>query len=85
MRRAAVSAASNLVEGCGRFSERDYVRFVDMACGSAREVEYQLSLAIRLGYLAEKEADEVVEIAAETNRVMAGLQQSLRRSPDDRS
>jgi four helix bundle protein len=53
MRRAAVSIASNIVEGCGRRSEADYLRFLEMAHASARELNYQLSLAARLGYLTE--------------------------------
>jgi len=50
LRRSAVSVPSNLVEGCARQSEKDFLRFVDMALGSARELEFQLDLAQQLGF-----------------------------------
>ena len=49
IRRAAVSVPSNSVEGCGRNSEVEFFRFLDIAFGSLRELAYQINLAHRLG------------------------------------
>ena len=54
LRRAAVSVASNIAEGCGHEGERDFARFLSIAGGNAREVEYQLLLARDLGYLPDQ-------------------------------
>ena len=73
LRRSGISIASNIVEGCARNSQADYIRFLDMAFGSAREVEYQLSLAARLGYVSSEVAGELSRQADETAKVLAGL------------
>jgi four helix bundle protein len=78
--RAVVSCASNIVEGCARNGEADYLRFLDMAYGSACEVEYQLSLAVRLGYLADPNAQPLAGACIETSKVLNGLIRSLRRT-----
>ena len=77
LRRAAVSIASNVVEGCARSSARDYIRFLQMAYGSACEVQYQLSLARRLEYVAGQNADELDELSREVCKVLNGLLRSL--------
>jgi four helix bundle protein len=78
MRRAAVSVPSNIVEGCARRSQADYLRFLDMAFGSLRELEYQLSLAYRLGYLSAGANQQVQDRCQETLRVLAALLMALR-------
>ena len=78
LRRAAVSVASNIVEGCARDSLADYIRFLDMAHGSAHEVEYQISLAHRLGYLGDEPAKKLSALAVESCKVLNGLIRSLR-------
>ena len=50
MRRAAVSVASNIAEAAGRSSDPDAARLLSIAAGSASELEYQLELAMQLGY-----------------------------------
>ena len=78
LRRASVSIASNIVEGCARNSEADFLRFLDMAFGSVREVEYQLTIANRLKYTSSDAAEQLESQADETARVLAGLIRSLR-------
>ena len=76
MRRASVSTPTNIVEGCAREGEGDYLRFLDIAFASSRELVYLTSLATRLSYLAEREAKELHELGER----VAGALASLRRS-----
>lgn len=50
LRRAAVSVASNIAEGCGRNTDKETARFISIALGSLYEVDTQLELAFRFGY-----------------------------------
>jgi four helix bundle protein len=78
MRRAAVSVPSNIVEGCARRTEADYLRFLDMAFGSLRELEYQASLAHRLGFLKDEPFASLQSKSIEVSKVLAALIRSLR-------
>ena len=54
LRRAVVSISSNIAEGCGRRTDKDFVQFLYVAMGSIREVESQLFIARELDYLDEE-------------------------------
>jgi len=73
MRRAAVSVAANICEGCGRRGSGDFHRFLQTAMGSASELEYHVLLARDLGYLAPREYDDLNLRVTETKRILASL------------
>ena len=78
MRRAAISIPSNIVEGCARDSQADYLRFLYIAFGSLRELHYQLSLSKRLGFLSNEDSSLIEPKVVETEKVLNGLIRSLR-------
>ncbi len=80
MRRAAVSVAANIVEGAARRSEADFARFLTVAYGSARELEYELSLAARLHYLAPTNASELNDLVDQVGKALRALFRSLERT-----
>jgi len=84
MRRAAYSVPCNIVEGCGRNTEKDFLRFLDNSSGSLRELGYLIGLSRRLGYLRADLADDLESRHNEASRALAGLIASLRSPPETR-
>jgi four helix bundle protein len=80
MRRAAVSVPSNIVEGCTRESQAEYLRFLEMAFGSLRELHYQFDLAKRLGYFIEQDIADCEAKIIETEKVIGALLRSMRKN-----
>lgn len=61
IQRAAVSVASNIAEGSSRNSEIEFIRYLEIAMGSAFEVETQLIIAHEIGYISREIVDQEVE------------------------
>jgi len=83
--RAVVSVPSNIAEGKGRASEREFARFLDIAMGSLREVETLIELTSRLHLLTVATATELLRRCDEVGRVLHGLRGRARnpRPPAD--
>ncbi len=78
IRRAAVSVPTNIVEGCGRASEADYLRFLDIALASCRELSYLIDLSQQLGFLDDGTGAGLTEEADHTAATLSALRKSLR-------
>lgn len=83
IRRCAVSVPSNIAEGAARNSSREYVQFLGISCGSLSELETQLELAKRLGFLKAdsisfKHADRVARLVRALRRVLKARLDSVR-------
>jgi four helix bundle protein len=81
LRRAAVSIPTNVSEGKGRESDRELARFLLIARGSLREVQYLLKLSLDLGYLSEESHSRLQSSAEEINRMMGGMLSKLHCHP----
>ena len=83
LRRAAVSVGSNIAEGCGRGSgNQELLRYLSIALGSATELEFQLRLAFRLGYVNEADHSEAAEHVRRVQRMLTLLILRLRPALD---
>ncbi|MCF8371480.1 MAG: four helix bundle protein [Bacteroidales bacterium] len=77
MRRASISIPSNIAEGSGRGTNADFNRFLDMAQGSAFELETQVYLSLDLEFISENQENLLVERVQEIQKMIGALQRSL--------
>ena len=73
LRGAAVSVPSNIAEGCGRSSKKEFHQLLCHARGSLLEVKTQLEIAQNLGFLSDKSARELLSRTSEIGRMLNGL------------
>ena len=79
IRRAAVSIPANIAEGAARQSDKEFAHFVSIAQGSTSELETELTIARRLGYLAEDGFAKLLTMLEKIGRLITGLSQHLKR------
>jgi four helix bundle protein len=77
MQRAVVSIPSNIAEGVGRNSDREFVHFLDIANGSAFELETQVFLSFDLGYIKNDELDALVSELKEIQKMIYKFRNNL--------
>ena len=77
LQRSAVSLPSNIAEGHGRNSQKEFNHFLGIALGSLAELETQLILAQQLKYLTEEDISPALQNADEIGKMLKGLQKSL--------
>ena len=77
LRRCAISIPSNIAEGCGRKSNKEFYQYLNISLGSSFELETQLILAKEFGYISEMSFAPLQLQIIEVQRMLAGLQRSL--------
>jgi len=78
IRRCCVSVSANIAEGCGRGSDAEFAQFLQIAMGSASELEYCLLLARELNFVGEDSYTPLAADVTEVKRMLATLIQKLR-------
>ena len=80
IRRSCSSIPANLAEGCGRRSDGEMARYIQIAMGSGAELSYHLLLARDLAYLKSSDHDRLNSGLSEIMRMMSSLSQKLRNA-----
>ena len=78
IRRAAVSVPSNIAEGYGRDSKKEYLHFLSIANGSVCELETQLLLCVHIHYLSEQDIQPILNLLSEIGKILIAITKKLR-------
>ena len=77
IRRAAISIPSNIAEGCGRTTNKELSRFLDISIGSICEIETQLYLAFDFKFISKENAKALIDEIVEIRKMIIGFQKTL--------
>lgn len=80
--RASLSIPLNIVEGCGRYTDKDFAHFLDTSLGSTNEVDYCCFAAYELKYISENEYTEINKLINETRAMLINFIKHLRHKGD---
>ena len=78
MNRAALSIPANIVEGSSRAGDRDFAKFIQVAVGSASELEYHLQYAQSISLISQKDCEDRQREVVEVRRMLIALLKRLR-------
>lgn len=78
IRRSAISIPSNIAEGQGRNSVKEFIHFLAIAKGSKAELETQLLLCVKVNYLNNTEIENAINLIQEIGKMLNALQKSLK-------
>jgi four helix bundle protein len=80
IRRASMSIPTNIAEGCGRQTDADFARFLQIGMESTSETEYLILLAHDLGYISTEKFDALQDATEEVKRMLASFLKTLRKT-----
>ncbi len=80
IKRSSVSIPSNIAEGAGRNSLKEFIRFLSIANGSTTELETQLILIERLKFVSKEKVDELLKLCSEIKKMNYALQRSIEKT-----
>ncbi len=80
IRRSVISIPSNIAEGAGRNSQREFAHFLSISQGSCYELETQLILAQDISLISEQKLDDLLTLISEIQRMNRALQKNYRKS-----
>jgi four helix bundle protein len=79
--RSAISVPCNIAEGWNRGSRKEKAQFLAIAHGSLAELNTQLIISVRLGWLSASRVDPIISLIDETGRMLTKLRQQMRKNP----